>query len=50
MPLEAGVAPSPPPGRTERGALTVLRELLAGTSTEDVEFLLEMARRLAGRS
>ena len=49
MPLEAGAAPSPSPSRTELGALTELRELLADMSSDDVAFLLEMARRLAGR-
>jgi transcriptional regulator with XRE-family HTH domain len=44
MPL-AGASPE----RTELGALNELRELLARMSDEDVEFLLHMARKLAGR-
>jgi len=49
MPLESRLV-TPSPDRTELGALTELRELLASMKTEDVEFLLEMARKLAGRS
>ena len=42
VPLPAG------PG-TELGALTELRELLSAMGDDDVAFLLEMARKLAGR-
>ena len=40
---------APSPERTELGALTELRELLAHMSDDDVAFLLQMARKLAGR-
>lgn len=43
-------AMSPMPERTELGAITELRELLAHMSDDDVEFLLQMARKLAGRT
>ena len=49
MPLESRQM-SPSPSRTDLGALTELRGLLASMSGEDVEFLLEMARKLARRS
>ena len=42
--------PNLPPERTELGAITELRELLAHMSDDDVEFLLQMARKLAGRA
>jgi transcriptional regulator with XRE-family HTH domain len=48
QPMAASLA-APSPERTELGALTELRELLARMSDEDVEFLLQMARKLAGR-
>jgi transcriptional regulator with XRE-family HTH domain len=44
MPLAAAS-----PERTQLGALTELRELLARMSDDDIEFLLQMARKLAGR-
>jgi hypothetical protein len=48
MPMAAQAA-MPSPERTELGAITELRELLAHMSDDDVEFLLQMARKLAGR-
>ena len=48
MPRSAAAA-SPSPSRTELGAINELRSLLPSMSDDDVQFLLEMARRLAGR-